>query len=69
MLKKLQWSNRPVKVLGIFIDEDSEVMQRANLETVFAKAKGIIKIWKIRDLMLLGSILVVNSLIASLFVY
>ena len=38
-LKKLQWLNGPVRVLGILIDEDQERMQSMNLEPVLQKQK------------------------------
>ena len=66
--EKFHWSEGPVNVLGIWIAKKDLEMEKINLDPLFAKAEAIISSWKPRDLSLLGSVTVSNSLISSLFV-
>ena len=68
-LRKLQWSTGAVNVLGIFISEKDQEMIEENILPLLDKAKNILDLWKMRGLSILGSVLIFNSLIASLFVY
>ena len=44
-------------------------MLTVSYEGIVNKIKGILKTWKIRDLSVLGKVIVINSLIGSLFIY
>ena len=63
------WTNDPVKILGIWVAIDKKERERLNLDPIFEKAKATLELWKSRGLSVFGKILIVNSLIASLFVY
>ena len=67
--KEISWTNDPVNVLGIWICNDFEARVDRNYELILQKMKDIFKAWENRNLSLIGKILVVNTLVASLFVY
>ena len=68
-MRKLHWSDRPFKVLGIIVATKNEELIKLNYDPVFEKIETIMRQWKNRDLSLLGKVLIINSLIASLFAY
>ena len=57
-----------ITVLGVDVLNDPAAMER-NFEKVLIKAKRIMNSWLNRGLSLLGKVKVVNTLIASLYVY
>ena len=66
--KNIKWSNGPIDTLGMMIScTDDHIVD--NFQTVMNKVKAVCKNWYNRSLSLSGRILVVNSLIGSLFVY
>ena len=65
----MEWTNESINVLGIHIEHDTHQMTRSNYEKLLPKIKGILKTWRSRRLSLFGKILVVNTLVASLFNY
>ena len=67
--RKLHWTNGPINVLGCWISHDKEEAVKLNLDEIVVKVKSITQSWLNRDLSLFGKILVLNSLIGSLFVY
>ena len=67
--KQLTWTNYGINVLGVDICYDVQIMLSRNYEHLVQKAQAIMKQWGHRSLSLLAKILVVNTLIASLFVY
>lgn len=67
--KPFFWTNGPIKILGIEIDYDAESMNVLNLEQLLAKSKTVLDLWHHRGLTLVGKVLVVNALCASLFIY
>ena len=66
-LDEFVWSNEDITVLGVTIAHDNLVEK--NYSTIVEKAKRILGAWTHRGLSLLGKVQVVNTLIASLFVY
>ena len=68
-MKKLQWSEGPIKLLGIWITDNETQLIELNLKEIFEKAEKILNTWKLRGLSLIGSVTVLNTLISSLFVY
>ena len=68
-MKYLNWTDGPINILGLLYDEDQSKMQRINLEPIFKHAEALTKLWKMRDLSMMGSITAFNALVASLFVY
>ena len=67
--KKLNWTNEPFKLLGITIVDSEMELLELNYTPLIEKAESLLRIWKQRDLSLFGKVLIVNSLIMSLFVY
>ena len=61
------WSNRDIKVLGVTIAHEDLLSK--NYDSILEKARTILNTWYHRGLSLLGRVQVVNTLIASLFVY
>ena len=56
-------------MLGVTISHDERELIRKNYDSLIEKVKGILKIWSKRNLSLIGKINIVNTLVASLFVY
>ena len=67
--KKVKWTNEPVNILGCWVTHDKEENMRLNLDPIFQKAENILNLWYHRNLSLFGKILVINSLVTSLFTY
>lgn len=67
--KPFLWTNGPIKVLGIDIMNDTQSMHRCNLQDLLKSMQRRCELWKYRGISLMGKIVVVNSLCASLFVY
>ena len=61
------WSSADIKVLGVTISYD-EISDK-NFEPMISKVRTILGSWENRGLSLLGKVQVINSLIASQFVY
>ena len=61
------WSNEDITVLGVTIAHNDLVQK--NFEPLVAKAKEVLNRWYNRGLSLIGKTQVVNTLVASLFVY
>ena len=66
-MNQVVWSNQDIKVLGITIAHQDIVHK--NYDLVEEQVHQILSDWKNRGLSLLGKVQVVNSLVASLFVY
>ena len=60
-----------INVLGVNIlnENNSQKLLHANYEHLVVKAQGILNKWRNRGLSLLGKVMVINTLVASLFVY
>ena len=67
-MKKLFWSDGPVKILGVHIHPDWDVMLQHNYYDELAKMKSILNNWTNRLLSLPGKIVIISSLISSLLV-
>ena len=66
---ELNWTEKDINVLGIEVSNDINTCTEANYQKVISKAKATMKCWKDRSLSLIGKVLLINSLISSLFVY
>ena len=64
--KRITWSNDPINTLGIDLHLSN---LDKNFEKILIKLKSIAQLWYYCSLTLYGKVLIVNSLIASLFVY
>ena len=62
------WKNPPIQSLGITVGGDDDMILQ-NLRLVINKAESILNTWKSFNLTLMGRVLVVNTLVESLFVY
>ena len=61
------WSNEDINVLGVTIAHEDVVNK--NYDNVLGKVKATLNAWYNRGLSLLAKVQVVNTLVASLFVY
>ena len=68
MKRKVKWSNEYINTLGIDIGNSDEVLKQ-NFTKVIAKLRTVSKMWYYRQMSLIGKILIVNTMMASLFVY
>ena len=67
--RKIRWSNGPINVLGVLVSYNHQEMLTLNLDPLVTKSENLLRMWKIRGLSLIGKVLVINSLVASLFSY
>lgn len=69
--KMFNWTNDPISLLGVKIPTtpNEQLTHFLNFENILQKTTNIIKLWSLRAPTLSGRILIVNSLIGSLFVY
>lgn len=67
--KPFVWTNGPIRILGLTIDHDLKNMFDANVNDLLDKTAKRCQQWHYRGLSLMGKVLVLNSLCASLFVY
>ena len=65
----IKWTNEPINVLGVTVCHDTDECIRLNYQPILGKIRSTLNSWRHRDLSLHGKITVVNTLIASLFVY
>ena len=66
-MNDFEWSNEDISVLGVTIAH-TDIVQK-NYQDIVSKVKKTLNLWYNRDLSLIGKIQVVNTLVASLFVY
>lgn len=64
----IPWVNDQLEILGISVT-DKDNIETKNVEPLIVKMQTRLNTWKARDLGLIGKVLVLNSLIMSLFVY
>ena len=67
--KDLRWVTDKLKALGVWISSDPMVSMEANYNEQLLKIRNCLSCWEYRRLSLLGKIVVLKSLIASLLVY
>ena len=68
-LKKLLWSTGPVRILGIDIFPDIEVIYEHNYYALLNKASKVLETWAHRRLTLIGKITIINTLVNTLFTH
>ena len=66
-ISEVTWTNCDINVLGIIVSHE-DILHK-NYDTIITKARHILNSWHNRGLSLMGKVQVVNTLIASLFVY
>ena len=67
--RKMIWSDKPLKVLGVTLTSNKEELIRLNYDSIFEKIEALTKIWLQRGLSFFGKIAIVNTLVASQFNY
>ena len=68
-MKQLYWSPSHIRILGIQIFPDREVIHHENFVRVLDKVQNILEQWSSRNLSILGKIVIVNTLINTLFIH
>ena len=66
--KKIKWENCKINTLGVDLYNDS-LERDQNIRDVINRMKSVSKMWYYRNMTLIGKVVVVNSLMSSLFVY
>ena len=67
-VKNVKWTNSPINSLGIDLFQTKEEM-KINFNKIVLKLRTVSNLWFYRSLTLMGKIQVINTLMASLFVY
>lgn len=65
----ISWSDEPVRVLGVYISYNEQECIRKNFQDKIIKCKGILDMWKGRNLSIIGRIQIVRTFIISQFLY
>ena len=65
----ITFTDKPIKVLGIYFSTDKKECEKLNWESKLEKAKNLMKSWEKRHLSIIGKILIVKSLIIPQFTY
>ena len=68
-LKQLYWSPGPVKILGVQMHTNPQLVYEYNFEPLLHKAEDILKDWRNRQLTIIGKITVLNTLVSTLFIH
>ena len=63
----VRWSNMVIDVLGVKISHEDTL--EINYTPLLEKSKNVLNNWTNRGLSLMGKVIVINSLVASLFIY
>ena len=64
--RTLSWTNDPIKILGIWVHQNFNVIYEYNFGPILNKCEVILNSWQHRGLTTMGRICIANSLIASL---
>ena len=67
--KQVAWTSDFTNVLGVWIHTDIEKAISKNYEELYIKAISTLQKWSSRNASLMAKCIIINSLIASLFVY
>ena len=67
--RQITWTDGPLSILGICILHDEEQTILMNYNPIVTKIQSILKAWSCRSLSLYGKVIIINSLVASLFVH
>ena len=68
-LKPLKWTSEPITVLGVKVCGDTHELIDINYQEIILKARKVLDCWTHRNVSLYGKVNIINTLIASLFVY
>ena len=64
---QVRWTDEPITVLGVTIARENAT--NINYAPILAKVKGVFSAWQNRALSLIGKVNIVNTLVASLYIY
>ena len=67
--KPINWTNDPVKILGIWFHPNKEIMWQKNFFDKLKKTEATLEVWANRGLNTMGKISIVNSLINSQYIF
>ena len=65
----INWTDKPIKSLGIYFGNNNEESQKLNWENKIEKMNKLFCAWGKRNLSILGKMLIIKSLILSLFTF
>ena len=68
-IRKLNWTLDPVKILGIWLHPNKQVLIHKNFEEKLHKIRDILALWSRRKLSVMGRITIINTLVISQFNY
>lgn len=66
--KEIAWTDDPINILGVTVASENEIVS-LNYRGMITRSNQILNTWTNRDPTLMGRVLLVNSLIGSLYVY
>ena len=67
--RKVAWTSDYINVLGIWIHTDIPACVNRNYQELMDKATIMLQRWEGRSMSLIGKVTIINTLIASIFVY
>ena len=67
--RKLSWTNNPSVLLGISLGTELNEVIRKNYEQMINKIQNIVKLWKNRQITLIGRITIIKVLLLSQLIY
>ena len=67
--KDFNWTNNDIDILGILVSTNLSKIKEINIEVIFNKVKAVTQMWGNKYLSLIGKVLVVNTLVGSLYPY
>ena len=67
--QEMKWTNEGINVLGVNICPDETQLLRKNYNSILEKVNNVLTQWAKRSLSLLGKVNIINTMVASLFVY
>ena len=67
--RNLTWTDTVINILGVYVCHDTKNLCDLNYPQLIQKAEAICSSWEHRGISLYGKVIVINTLIASLFVY
>ena len=58
-LDKLEWTNEPIKYLGVYINQGKKESESLNWNLKLEKVNSLLRIWKMRNLTYYGKITII----------
>ena len=68
-MSEMKVNETGTNILGVYVSENEDVMIEKNIDDLLIKSEAVLNCWKTRGLSLCGKITVINTLVASLYVY